>query len=118
MYKRQEEENKIIPEIIIGSGLTNELFGKLFQCEAFPIILITEAEINIEKIVKPIIPFCDNGWRLFINIDNGSITTGIMRSFAGPSAPSLLAVSYPHLDVYKRQPYGCAKLGRTVGSPT
>lgn len=86
----EEEENKIIPEIIIGSGLTNELFGKLFQCEAFPIILITEAEINIEKIVKPIIPFCDNGWRLFINIDNGSITTGIMRSFAGPSAPSLL----------------------------
>jgi len=86
----EEEEKKIVPEIIIGKGITNELFEKLFQCELFPIVEANEAEINIEKILKPIIPFCDNGWRLFINIENNTVIAGVMRSFAGPSAPSLL----------------------------
>lgn len=86
----EEEENKIIPEIIIGNGIAGELFEKLFQCELFPIVQANEAEINIERILKPIIPFCDNGWRLFINIENNTVIAGVMRSFAGPSAPSLL----------------------------
>lgn len=86
----EEEESKIIPEIIIGRGISSALFEKLFQCDLIPIAQKNEADINIEKTLKPIIPFCENGWRLFINIENSTVTAGIMRTFSGPSAPSLL----------------------------
>ena len=35
------------------------------------------------------LPFCNNGWRVFINLDNDILAYGIMRNFNGPSGFSI-----------------------------
>ncbi|MCP3778703.1 hypothetical protein [Paenibacillus sp. MZ03-122A] len=39
---------------------------------------------DMEKIIKSLIPFCNNGWHVFIDIQNQQVQYGITRSFSGP----------------------------------
>lgn len=31
------------------------------------------------------LPFCNNGWRVFVSLEGSNLTYGVMRNFNGPS---------------------------------
>lgn len=86
----EEEDHKISPEIIIGKNLLNDDFKKIYQCEILQITRFNTNDDAIQRIIKPIMPFCDNGWRVLVNIEDENVTVGLIRAFGGPSALSLI----------------------------
>ena len=86
IHMYEEEERKIKPEVIIGCGLTSMEFRKYALCDTILIDKSTVAKNDFNQKLKPLMPFCENGWRVFISFENGFIKYGIMRSFNGPSA--------------------------------
>lgn len=78
----EEEEKKIFPHLIIGHNIENENFSKLF-----PVEIIHIAEENNDKLffkrLKPLLPFCNNGWRVYVDMEETKINFGIIRNFSG-----------------------------------
>ena len=60
----EEEETKIFPMEIIH--MTQECNDKLFF-----------------KRLKPLLPFCNNGWRVYVDVGENKINFGIIRNFSG-----------------------------------
>ena len=89
IHMYEEEGKKILPELIVGTGLTTKDFEKVTQCSTIVISGCSIKDNSIKKMLKPIIPFCDNDWRVFISIDNNFISFGILRSFLGPASMSI-----------------------------
>lgn len=78
----EEEETKIFPHIIIGHNIESEGFSKIFPME---IIHMTQ-ECNDKlffKRLKPLLPFCNNGWRVYVDVGENKINFGIIRNFSG-----------------------------------
>ena len=78
----EEEEKKIFPHIIIGNNIEKEEFIKIFPVD----IIHLSRESNylyFFKRIKPLLPFCNNGWRVYVDIINGNLNFGIMRNFSG-----------------------------------
>lgn len=81
----EEEERKIRPSVVIGHNLLDDHSKSITQATT---ITFAEEPINdahLNKRLKSFLPFCNNGWRVFINIDKSYITWGIVRNFNGPS---------------------------------
>jgi hypothetical protein len=80
-----EEEVKIRPNIIICSDIQAVSKGVINS----QILKLNTGDSNgsdMGKILKAIVPFCNNGWIVFIDLKNaqsGTIDYGIIRSFNG-----------------------------------
>jgi len=79
----EEEERKIRPIIIIGHNIRKAL-------EIVPnnySFVATKGKRNgkdLDKAMKSLIPFCLNGWHVYIDIQKNEILYGLLRSFTGP----------------------------------
>lgn len=78
----EEEDKKIFPHLVIGHNIETEDFRKIFSVE---MIRVSTEENNslFYKRLKPLLPFCNNGWRVYIDITENKIRFGIMRNFSG-----------------------------------
>lgn len=78
----EEEETKIFPHLIIGHNIETEEFSKLF-----PVEIIHMAQENNDKLffkrLKPLLPFCNNGWRVYVDVGEDKVDFGIIRNFSG-----------------------------------
>lgn len=81
----EEEERKIRPSLVIGSNLLDSRLKQLMQATIIPFVVDPLNNSHLAKRLKSSLPFCNNGWRVFINTDGENITYGIMRNFNGPS---------------------------------
>jgi hypothetical protein len=92
----EEEETKIRPRILIGSNI------KSFKKSVPNNYILKIAEGNkggkdLNKILKSIMPFCNNGWIAYIDtMPKGSngIEYGILRSFSGPKGLSFTEIIF------------------------
>lgn len=83
--KYEEEEQRIKPSIIIGSNLLENEFKRITQATIIPLVEDEVEQSHFTKRLKACLPFCNNGWRVFVDISASKITYGIMRNFNGPS---------------------------------
>lgn len=78
----EEEEAKIKPSIILGVNLDTAMqqVPGLFRLK------VSKGRRNgtdIDKRLKSLLPFCNNGWHVYININKDYIEYGIVRAFTG-----------------------------------
>ncbi|OAT84197.1 hypothetical protein A6P54_02555 [Bacillus sp. MKU004] len=84
----EEEESKINPHIIITKNLktlTKQISNKY-------ILPVKSGEItggNLDNCMKSLLPFCNLGWCVFIDINEEYIEYGLIRSFSGPRGLTL-----------------------------
>ena len=78
----EEEEKKIFPSLLIGHNIESEDFKKVFPIEIMHIVKEENDNLFFKKL-KPLLPFCNNGWKVYIDIGENNINFGIMRSFSG-----------------------------------
>lgn len=81
----EEEGRKIRPSLIVGNNLTDNHFSRILQATVLCIIKENKKETHIKKRLKSLIPFCENGWRIFISFDFDDVSYGILRNFNGPT---------------------------------
>lgn len=85
----EEEEHKVRPSIIIGNNLLDDQVIHLTQATVIPLVKEHSTESRLMKRLKSMLPFCNNGWRVFLNLDDETLTYGIMRNFNGPTGLSI-----------------------------
>ena len=85
----EEEEHKVRPSIIIGNNLLDDHVIHLTQATVIPLVKEHSTETRLMKRLKSMLPFCNNGWRVFLNLDDETLTYGIMRNFNGPTGLSI-----------------------------
>lgn len=81
----QEEEVKIRPNIVICSNIHN-VAKEVTNCQVVKLNTGKSDGTDMSKILKSIVPFCNNGWIVFIDLsksEHGIIEYGILRSFSG-----------------------------------
>ncbi|CCF16734.1 hypothetical protein BLGI_4703 [Brevibacillus laterosporus GI-9] len=79
----EEEGQKIRPRLIVSNNITEAI-----KTVSNSHLIKTRVGIvdgsDMEKIVKSLIPFCNNGWHVFIDLLETEIHYGVIRSFSGP----------------------------------
>lgn len=85
----EEEERRIRPSLIIGNNLSDKHVAKITQATVIPFVKENVEKAHLMKRLKAMLPFCNNGWRVFLSLENEELTYGIMRNFNGPSGLSL-----------------------------
>ncbi|MGK9251822.1 hypothetical protein [Paenibacillus humicus] len=84
----EEEGHKIRPRVIVSNNITEAI-------KTVPnsyLIKTRTGKIDgsdMEKLLKSLFPFCNNGWHVFIDIQERVINYGIIRSFSGPIGLSI-----------------------------
>ena len=78
----EEEENKIRPSIIIGCNIDNAI-KQVPGHYRLKVSRGMRSCIDIDKKVKPLVPFCNNGWHVYLDINPKYIEYGIVRAFTG-----------------------------------
>jgi DisA bacterial checkpoint controller nucleotide-binding len=92
----EEEETKIRPRILLGSDIKS--FRKLVPNNY--ILKIADGNrsgSNLGKILKSIMPFCNNGWIAYIDTNSTNpnvVEYGILRSFSGPKGLSFTEIVF------------------------
>lgn len=84
----EEEGNKIRPRIIVSKNIK----GATKTVANSYLIKTKIGNIDgsdMEKIMKSLIPFCNNGWHVYIDIHETEIQYGVVRSFSGPIGLSI-----------------------------
>lgn len=84
----EEEENRIFPYIMLGMNIETDVFASMFSVEAIKIIVDNDAG-NFSRLVKPLIPFCNNGWCIYVDLSFSQVHYGILRNFAGIGSLSI-----------------------------
>lgn len=78
----EEEEKKIFSHLVLGHNIETDDFKKIFPVEI--IHLSSESdELLFYKRLKPLLPFCNNGWRVYVDFAETKMHFGIMRNFSG-----------------------------------
>lgn len=90
----EEEERKISPNLLIGRNLNDLLLKGVSNKYVLMISKGEEDGSDFERIVKPLLPFCINGWLLYIDINNSVVEYGILRSFSGPQGLAITEVLF------------------------
>ncbi len=85
----EEEEHRVRPSLIIGNNLLDDQVTRITQATVIPLVKELSEETHLMKRLKSMLPFCNNGWRVFLSLDDGMLTYGIMRNFNGPSGLSI-----------------------------
>lgn len=83
----EEEEIKIFPKLVIGNGVYETLNKFLTNSH---IVRLSEEDFEVndfEKKIKALIPLCNTGWHVFIDIctQSNKIYYGIVRTYTGIS---------------------------------
>lgn len=81
----EEEEHKIQPLLIIG----NHLDSYFIQCpRSFKQEIFTDdlEGTNFNRLIKSLIPLCNNNWYVYIDINETEIKYGIFRQFKSPTS--------------------------------
>lgn len=78
----EEEETKIFPHIIIGHNIESKEFSKLFPMEIIHIAQESNDKLFFKRL-KPLLPFCNNGWRVYVDVGECKVNFGIVRNFSG-----------------------------------
>lgn len=92
----EEEETKIRPRILLGSDIKS---FKKFVPNNY-VLKIAEGKRggkDLSKILKSIVPFCNNGWIAYIDTmptESDGIEYGILRSFSGPKGLSFTEIIF------------------------
>lgn len=84
----EEEENKIKPKII----LSTDIHTIIKTLSARYLLYISNEGVNgenFEKRMKTLLPFCNLGWTVYINIKSNEIEYGVVRTFTGPIGLSI-----------------------------
>ena len=79
-----EEGRKIKSSIIIGKNITDANFLKITQATANVLIRDKCNEASLGKRLKSLVPFCNSGWRVFIDFVKDEVYYGVIRNFTGP----------------------------------
>lgn len=82
MCNYEEEETKIFPHIILGHNIETEEFSKLFPVEIIHLSQESNDKLFFKRL-KPLLPFCNNGWRVYIDVSADKADFGIIRNFSG-----------------------------------
>lgn len=85
----EEEEHRVRPSVIVGNNLLGTQIKSLTQATTIRLAKDLAAETHLTKRLKSMLPFCNNGWRVFMSLDDEYLTYGIMRNFNGPSGLSI-----------------------------
>ncbi|QCT04386.1 hypothetical protein E6C60_3678 [Paenibacillus algicola] len=84
----EEEGHKIRPRLLISNNIK-----KAIKTVSNSYMIKTRTGktdgSDLEKIVKSLIPFCNNGWHVFIDINEEEVHYGVIRSFSGPIGLSI-----------------------------
>lgn len=81
----KEEDKNLTPKILLGHNISSKIFTKIFP--KFEMIVFYRndhySNINLYAKIKPLLPFCNKDWFIYVNIDihNDSIEFGIMKSY-------------------------------------
>lgn len=79
----EEEGQKIRPRLLLFRNFTDAI---ITVSNAY-LVKTRIGQVNgadMEKIIKSLVPFCNNGWHVFIDIKETEIQYGVIRSFSGP----------------------------------
>ncbi len=76
----EEEENRILPTIIVGCNI-DDLFKSMPEIKFIQIKECKEEGDEIGIILKSIFPFCNNGWIAYIDKCSDSLSYGVLRAF-------------------------------------
>ncbi len=94
----EEEERKIRPILVLGHNI-----GSALDQVPYPYIIQTcEGKRNgsdLEKIMKALVPFCNNGWIVYLDIKSQNIEYGLLRSFSGPKGLSITEVIFDNVGI-------------------
>ena len=85
----EEEETRIWPRIIICSNLLDNSVVKLLQATTIQFVEEPISKTNLMKRLKSALPFCNTGWKVFINVQEEIVQYGIIRNFNGPTGLSV-----------------------------
>lgn len=87
----EEEEVKIFPKLVIGNKISLTLKKFLTNSHILHISSEDMEGKEFEKKIKALIPFCNMGWHVLIDInyDENEIFYGIVRSYTGISGLDL-----------------------------
>jgi hypothetical protein len=80
-----EEENKIRPRLFF----TRNIAEMLKQVPNSYNLKIMNGDLEgnqFSSAIKSIVPFCNNGWIMYIDINSNAVEYGLIRSFSGPQA--------------------------------
>ncbi len=89
----EEEETKIRPQLVLSSGISNAL-------KQVPGHYKMQAKVgkrngsDLDKIMKSLLPFCNNGWFVYMDIQETQIEYGLLRAFSGPQGLSVTDVLF------------------------
>ena len=81
----EEEGRKIRPSLIVGNNLLDKHLSMILQANVLCFSKEKIKKTHLKKRLKSLIPFCENGWRIFINFDSKDVSYGIIRNFNGPT---------------------------------
>jgi hypothetical protein len=90
----EEEETKIRPNIFLGSNIVKGAFSQLPYKIIIPIQHGNKAGDDLERILKSLLPFCNAGWYVYININDDYLEYGLIRTFGGPKGLSVTEVLF------------------------
>lgn len=82
-YNYSEEGVYYSPEIMLTKSFDN-ISKTLVNDKKIHIKSGLRSGKDITSCLKPIIPFCENGWTIYIDITDKNIEYGIIRTFSGP----------------------------------
>lgn len=78
----EEEEKKIYPHLVLGHNIESEGFSKIFPIEIIHLSCERDKSLFYKRL-KPLLSFCNNGWRVYVDVTEEELNFGIMRSFSG-----------------------------------
>ncbi|WP_333888026.1 hypothetical protein [Clostridium sp.] len=78
----EEEEIKVRPNIMVAFKI-HSILQQVPQIKTIEINKGNKDGSEMMKILKAIIPFCNSGWIVYINVEDEYIEYGILRSFGG-----------------------------------
>lgn len=82
LCRYEEEEKRIFPHIIIGHNIESVDMKKIFQADILHLQKDPDGK-NFNRRLKSMLPFCNNGWRVYIDIQEDHINYGLLRTFTG-----------------------------------
>jgi hypothetical protein len=93
----EEEEIKIRPKLIITKNIKEALKSVPYHSKIERGKGKKTGE-DFDKMLKAIIPFCNLGWYVYIDIQEDDIEYGVIRSFSGPKGLTLTETLFSNLN--------------------
>ncbi|MDR3585057.1 MAG: hypothetical protein P4L59_06995 [Desulfosporosinus sp.] len=89
----EEESRKIRPTLVLGFNIGIALE----QVPNHYILMTKEGKkdgSDLEKIMKALIPFCNNGWFVYMDVKSNCIEYGLLRAFSGPKGLAVTEILF------------------------